>query len=162
MSDIAFWKDEWLGLVASVIKEYPQHTFQLLTKFPKVYKKLDDIMPDNVWFGVTITETKELDKAVDLLMFSKAERKRYISFEPVKENIQTKILFGAGLTDWVIIGAMSGRNKQRTKTEWIGNIVAQAKKFNKPVFVKQIEINGKVEKDISKFPKELQLREFPI
>ena len=161
MSDIAFWKTEWLYELAIEIRRYPQHTFQLLTKYPKVYEKLDALMPKNVWFGVTITKTDELNKAVDLLMYSRAARKRYISFEPVLENIQTKTLFGAGLTDWVIVGAMSGKSKSRTKTGWIGNIVAQAKKYHKPVFVKQIEVNGKIEKDINKFPMGLRYREFP-
>jgi protein gp37 len=163
MSDIAFWKDDWVELLLQEIKQYPQHTFQLLTKFPKVYQK--DIFasfPKNVWFGATVTKTDELEKMIDLLHINAPlDRIRYVNFEPLLENIPTKTLFGAGLVDWVIIGAMSGNNKPRTKTEWIGNIVAQAKRYNKPVFVKQIEINGKIETDIKKFPKDLQYQEFP-
>lgn len=162
MSDIAFWQDDWIKKVADKIKKYPFHTFLLLTKFPEIYQKIYRIMPYNVWFGVTVTKKSELVKLIDLNQFIEPKRKRYVSFEPVLEYIPTGKLFGAGLIDWVIVGAMSGKNKQRTKTEWVGSIVSDAKKYYKPIFVKQLEINGKIEKDISKFPKKMQLREFPV
>ena len=162
MSDIAYWKDEWIEKLTDKIKQYSQHNFLLLTKFPKIYKKLDKIMPENVWFGVTVTREEELERMLDLLHAVKdpIKRKFFTSFEPLIEYIPTKTLFGAGLTDWVIIGAMSGSNKQKTKTEWIGAIVSKAREYNVPVFVKQIVIDGKIEKDIKKFPEELQYQEF--
>ena len=181
MSDIAFWKDEWLGLVASVIKEYPQHTFQLLTKFPKIYQKLDNIMPNNVWFGVTVTEQKEMSKLRTLQAIKQGKRKIYVSFEPLMTEIKNEFLLRTkdnqypfrklehkyrttlfDSLDWIIIGTMSGKKRTPAKIEWLQNIVKKAKQYEIPVFIKQIEINGKIEKDISKFPKELQLREFPV
>ncbi len=182
MSDIAFWEDEWVEKVAEKIKEYPQHTFLLLTKFPKVYKKLDKFMPKNVWFGVSITRNNEMNKLKWLYRYSSfGLRKLFISFEPLLEDIKDPKIFkdfgnkndllyqkiiseysGIELADWIIVGAMSGNNNPKTKIEWIENIVKKARKYSVPVFVKQIEINGKIEKDVSKFPKELQYREFPM
>lgn len=161
MSDIAYWRSEWIGLVANVIRQYPQHTFLLLTKFPKVYKNLEKTMPANVWFGVSVTKNAELDKLIEMNRHIGYRRVRFVSFEPVMEYIRTGNIFGAGLVDWIIAGAMSGRHKPRTKTEWIGAIVANAKDFNIPVFVKQIEQNGKIIKDMEQFPEALRYREFP-
>ncbi len=63
--------------------------------------------------------------------------------------------------DWVIIGAESGANRRECKIEWVRDLVRQCKAADVPVFVKQLHINGKVEKDINNFPKDLRIREFP-
>ena len=39
MTDIAYWKPEWMERVLAKIREYPQHTFYFLTKKSKVYSK---------------------------------------------------------------------------------------------------------------------------
>jgi len=181
MSDIAFWQDEWIEAVAGKIKQYPQHTFQLLTKFPKVYQKLDKIMPENVWFGVTITNKGELNKLKWIYRYASfGDRVIYVSFEPLmseipdvfpfngfgdKNDIQYQTMIakysGIELLSWIIIGTMSGHKRMPAKIEWVRNLVRMAREYNVPVFVKQLEINGKVEKDINKFPKHLQVRQFP-
>src|SRR4030042_174230 len=43
----------------------------------------------------------------------------------------------------------------------VRNIVEQCKEANVPVFIKQGPLNGKVEHDISKFPADLRIREYP-
>lgn len=68
---------------------------------------------------------------------------------------------GEPYIDWVIVGGESGPNRRVAKLEWIESIVAQCKAASVPVFVKQIELGGKVEKDIDQFPAHLQIREFP-
>ena len=47
------------------------------------------------------------------------------------------------------------------KLEWVELIVRQCREAGIPVFVKQLEINGKLVKDINKFPPELQIRQIP-
>jgi protein gp37 len=177
MSDIAFWKYEWIELLIEKIKRYPLHTFQLLTKFPDIYKMLDNIMPDNVWFGITVTEQKDMSK-LNVFSEMKFGRLRYVSFEPLLGDIVNSIYYPPkpakygkyqakntyfDFIDWVIIGTMSRRRIKRTtaKLEWIKNIIDEAKLYNIPVFVKQIEIKGKIEKDLTKFPEDLQFQEFP-
>ena len=64
--------------------------------------------------------------------------------------------------DWVVVGCESGPKKRECKIEWVEDIVNQCKRAKIPVFVKQIQINGKVERDIDNFPKGLQVREYPI
>ncbi len=178
MSDIAFWKDEWIEKIVKKIKSYPFNTFQLLTKAPEIYKKLDDIMPHNVWFGTTITQQMELRKTRVFADMSFG-RIKYVSFEPLLSDIKNekikefnknplkhktpihKPLTYFDYIDWIIIGTMSGRKRTPAKNEWMKNIINEAEKFDIPVFVKQIELNGKVEKDISNFPKGLQFQNFP-
>lgn len=63
--------------------------------------------------------------------------------------------------DWVVVGCESGKNRRPCKIEWIENIVEQCKSAGVPVFVKQIEIGGRVIKDVKQFPQHLQIQEFP-
>jgi protein gp37 len=63
--------------------------------------------------------------------------------------------------NWVVAGAESGHGKRTCKQEWIESIVNQCKGANVPVFVKQLQINNQVIKDINEFPKSLQVREYP-
>lgn len=78
--------------------------------------------------------------------------------------------------DWVIVGGESGSKARNCDTGWIYSIVRQCKNANVPCFVKQLGTNpihcgdntrtefgittGKGS-DISQFPKELQVRQFP-
>ncbi|HVE56560.1 MAG TPA: phage Gp37/Gp68 family protein [Pyrinomonadaceae bacterium] len=83
--------------------------------------------------------------------------------------------------DWVIIGGESGQIKLKTRDcmhEWIRSIVQQCRSAQVPVFVKQLGTNSfyfdednpgeyewktknKKGGDISEFPEDLQIRQFP-
>jgi protein gp37 len=47
------------------------------------------------------------------------------------------------------------------KTEWAECIAMQCKEAYVPFFMKQMEIDGNVSRDISLFPSSLQIREYP-
>lgn len=65
--------------------------------------------------------------------------------------------------NWVIVGAESrgGAAGRPCNIEWVRRIVYQCKAAGVPVFVKQLHIDGKLVKDISKFPEDLRVREIP-
>lgn len=63
--------------------------------------------------------------------------------------------------NWVVVGAESGANRRPCKIEWVESIVRQCRQAGIKVFVKQLDIDGKLEKDIAKFPPELQIRQVP-
>ena len=63
--------------------------------------------------------------------------------------------------DWVVVGAESGPNRRPCKLEWVESIVRQCRKAGIKVFVKQLDIDGELVKDIAKFPPELQIRQVP-
>lgn len=62
---------------------------------------------------------------------------------------------------WVATGCESGPNRRPCKIEWIESIVDQCRARDIPVFVKQLDIGGKCETDINKFPKHLRIRQVP-
>lgn len=74
------------------------------------------------------------------------------------EHIVPRFLDGIS---WIVIGCESGQGRRPCKLEWVQSIVEQCKEAGVPCWVKQIEIDGKVETDVTKFPKELQVRELP-
>lgn len=62
---------------------------------------------------------------------------------------------------WVVVGCESGPKRRPCKLEWVESIVDQCRAANVPVFVKQLDINGKCERDITKFPEHLRIRQVP-
>jgi protein gp37 len=63
--------------------------------------------------------------------------------------------------DWLIIGCESGPHRRPCKPEWVKSLVDQADAAGVPVFVKQLEINGKVAANMAEFPEWARRREFP-
>jgi protein gp37 len=127
----------------------------------------------NVWLGVTAENQEQADKRIPILLGIPAA-KRFVSVEPMlgpvdldctKEGVHALGCGGpcdcAAKLSQVIIGCESGPHRRPCKIEWVESLVAQCKAAGVAVFVKQLSINGKVEKDVTKFPKHLQLQEYP-
>lgn len=76
--------------------------------------------------------------------------------------------FGARL-DWVVIGCETGAHRRKTASDeychlsqlWVESLVNQCQAAGVPVWVKALEIGGRVVHDIAQFPPHLQLRELP-
>lgn len=62
---------------------------------------------------------------------------------------------------WLVVGCESGPNRRPCKIKWVEDIVEQCRAFQIPVFVKQLDINGRCVTDIDKFPGHLQIRQVP-
>lgn len=142
----------------------PNTTFQVLTKraerateFFNHYFSPKYVM-DNLWFGVSIEKQKYLDRINSFT--ASCAKINWISFEPLLEEIQINIIDCSNI-DWVVIGCESGPKRRETKIEWITELTNLCKHYNIPVFIKQMEIDGKVEKLIYKFPEHLRIREYP-
>lgn len=133
----------------------------------------------NVWIGTSISNQNDADKNIYNLLRTPAAV-RFLSIEPMLEEInldmydkELEINWLTGLDenypeegvnmkiDWVIVGCESGPHRRPCKLEWIESIVEQCKSANVPVFVKQINLNGKVIKDINQFPESLRIRQYP-
>ena len=109
----------------------------------------------NLHLGVSISNQAEADEKIPILLQIPAAV-RFVSLEPLLEWIDLPFFYSK--LNWVIVGAESGPKKRDCNIDWITGIVNQCKFSNIPVFVKQININGKVVKMPKEFPQELPER----
>ena len=137
MSDMFHEKipDEYIRQVFNVIKNAPQHTFQVLTKrADRMTEFLETIyVPDNAWIGVTVENKKHGIPRIDSLRKVNAEV-RFLSIEPLLEDLGKLDLSGI---EWVIVGGESGPRARPMKPEWVENIKVQCEKNNSLFFFKQ-------------------------
>ena len=137
MSDL-FHRDvpfEFVDKVMAVIKETPNHRYQLLTKRAErmeEYFRTRDV-PQNVWLGVTV-EVKSSKQRIDALRTIKKAPIRFLSCEPLLEDLGQLDLTGI---DWIIVGGESGTQARPMREEWVKNIKAQCETTAKAFFFKQ-------------------------
>jgi len=118
----------------------------------------------HAYFGFTAENQEWYDKrrlqAYDLPKWVKG----WVSCEPLIGSINYLLLKDdavRGRTKWVVVGCESGKNRRPCKIEWVESVVDQCRDANIPVFVKQLDIDGKCERDITKFPPHLRIRQVP-
>jgi protein gp37 len=152
MSEISNWKEKWVEKVLEKVRQYPQHTFQFLTRYPGIYFGKYKF-PINCWLGTTITGP--LNKGPMGYFTEKAfnmnkDNLKFISFEPLLEEVELNFKVG-----WVIIGAETGNRKGKIipKKEWVENIVSYCKDKNIPVYLKD-SLKDIYPVEIKEFPKE--------
>lgn len=127
--------DDWIDEVFGACEKAPQHNYLFLTKNVKRYVEYGVPMCENMWYGTSIT------KESDMHLFNSlpACRNTFVSIEPILEDLKVEehnVMFR--LVDWFIIGAETGRRKNKVVPErkWIEDIVNECRKRNKPVFMK--------------------------
>jgi len=138
MSDL-FHKDvpiEYIQKVFRVIKENPQHVFQVLTKRADVLRYYDSEgwleWPHNLWMGVTVENRTVMNRIENLR--NTGARVKFLSCEPLLSPLENMNLHGI---DWVIVGGESGRTPRPMKEEWVINIKEQCQRANVAFYFKQ-------------------------
>ncbi len=138
MSDL-FHKEvpiDFIQKVFKVMRDNPQHVFQVLTKRADVLRYYDSegwlTWSHNIWMGVSVESPKFTDR-IDLLRATRA-RVKFLSCEPLIRALPDMNLNGI---DWVIVGGESGRNPRPMKEKWVTNIKDQCKKAEVAFFFKQ-------------------------
>ena len=155
-----FIPDEWIEKVLDKCAQNQQHNYLFLTKNPFRYEKLhiSGQFPklSNVWYGFSMTDNSCEQCWVD------NQYNTFISVEPLLENLNQNMMKYLDITNWVIIGAETGRRKNKVipKKEWIDKIVKHCHGSNVPVFMKNslIPIIGE-ENMLREFPTRLQRKE---
>lgn len=143
----------WILSVLDVVKKFPQHTFQFLTKNPKRYREFK--FPKNCWLGTTVDGTERTSSNIVSLMAGRKTGVKdgqvynnimFVSFEPLLHD------FDGGFygVDWIIIGADSTLGAKRPPIEWADNLIKEARKTGAAVFVKD---NYSYPQKIKEFPK---------
>jgi protein gp37 len=177
--------DEWRDEAWHIIKSTPHLTYQILTKRPENIK--DRLPADwgkgypNVWMGVSIENERNKNRLLTLHENkpSDAVFKTFVSYEPALEHVEfhndgLMLSYEFEGLDWLIVGGESGNENGKYKyrpceLNWIRSIVGQCKDAKVPVFVKQMgtylakemKLKDSHGGDISEFPEDLQIREFP-
>ncbi len=137
MSDL-FHKDvpdNFIDRIFDVIRETPQHTYQILTKraerLPKYFSNRD--CPENVWLGVSVEDRKFGVPRIEHLRKVNAKI-RFLSVEPLLEDLGP-----LNLTDihWVIVGGESGHKARPMEESWVENVKHEADKYGAAFFFKQ-------------------------
>jgi len=116
MSDI-FWDKvppEYRERIIDVIRQHPQHIFQVLTKRPEAMRdySLSHDIPDNFWAGTSIESARTMTR-LDILRQTRAKVK-FISAEPLLSPLTEPGVLTPGDTldfsgiDWIITGGESG------------------------------------------------------
>lgn len=118
----------------------------------------------NHYFGFTAENQEWYDKrrlqCVDMPQWANS----WLSLEPLLGSINYLLLNDPIVkerTKWVVVGCESGPNRRPCKIEWVESIVDQCMAAKVPVFVKQLDINGRCETDINRFPAHLRIRQVP-
>ncbi|MCK5614383.1 DUF5131 family protein [Candidatus Pacearchaeota archaeon] len=173
MSDIFYWEPEWMEKVLKKIKEYPQHTFQFLTKLPEIYTGFE--FPENCWLGVTIENNTQFDKLQDMfdLKYNGKINIIFASIEPITTSMNGIDWFLQGWDvdqdpytgdprqyqtpelDWIIVGVETGNRKNKIipEKQWIEEIKDYCKNNNTKYFEKD-SIKPIVNRElIREFPK---------
>lgn len=161
--------DSWIEEVFAVCEKAPQHNYLFLTKNPKRYFLLEQkgILQkrENMWYGASITNNKQTEESAPMFCCLQSGTKNFFSIEPILENIQKFKLWDSKYKcqyiDWAIIGAETGRRKDRIipKRKWIEDIANECRKADVPVFMKSSLVDIWREPLIQEFPKELCRKE---
>lgn len=158
MADIfgSWIPDSWLDEIFMACKKYPIHNYLFLTKNARRYEEYS--VPTgmkNMWYGTSITKESEMDR----FKFLPVGCKTFISIEPILEDIHPEKHIEIQLVDWIIIGAETGRNKDKVvpEADWIKKIVVEAEHLGIPVFMKESLVPVVGEQNMKRdFPKQLQ------
>ena len=138
--------NDWRLDALNVIRKRPDLIWMILTKRSEVMENFvgrnGKWFTPNVWLGVTVENQDYTDRIKNLINIRCG--KRFVSVEPMLGPVDlSKYL---PYIDWVIIGGESGKNRRTIDYKHAKNLIDQCKDFNVPVFLKQWDFGGGLEK----------------
>jgi len=136
MSDL-FHRDVPLNFIKevfSVMRNCPQHTFQILTKRPEIAAAYATELPwpDNVWLGASVENMLVAHRIDDLREVPAAVR--FLSLEPLLGPLPRLTLGGIS---WVIVGGEAGPAARPMEPKWVEQIRDRCVAARVPFFFKQ-------------------------
>ncbi len=126
--------DEWRNEAWEIIRQTPQHTYQILTKRPgRILTHLPSGWPlPNVWLGVSVENARFYWRIEQLRAVPASVR--FLSLEPLLAPMPDLPLQGIS---WVIVGGESGPRCRPMKAEWVREIRNLCARQQVPFFFKQ-------------------------
>ncbi len=180
-------KDSWLYEIYPMMVKTDWHTYFVLTKQVKrMAQWISDTRNawigrmDHIWHGVSITAQPDADRMLPDLL--RIPGKHWISIEPMLGSIYLLGAIGEFVNvkpdrltgtkgdfvykgeimdklNLIVLGCESGPKRRPCPQSWMIDVVHQCDAAGVKCYVKQVNINGKVERDINKFPPELRVRQ---
>ncbi|MDP2126626.1 MAG: phage Gp37/Gp68 family protein [Pseudohongiella sp.] len=125
----------FIDQVMDVIRDTPQHTYQILSKRSANMREYFDSreVPENAWLGVSVEDSKYGKPRIPDLVAIHAKT-RFLSIEPLLEDIGQLNLSGI---HWVIVGGESGAGARPMQEAWVRNIRNQCLDAGVDFFFKQ-------------------------
>ena len=163
--------------------------FLLLTKRPEnMTKYFDRVVLERCWVGTSIEDSNQWERIVNLEHCPASVR--FLSCEPLLEKVNLDLMvpcsacnhsgniimtmdekgrcstcsgqrFTPRQIHWCIVGSESGSKRRPMQTDWARSIRAQCRAAGIAFFMKQMDVGGKVSGELSDFPDDLRVREFP-
>lgn len=149
--------DEWIDRVFEVMRQCPQHVFQILTKRPEhmqSYARSATVLP-NAWLGVSAERQHEADERIKLLISTRAAV-RFVSCEPLLGPLDLSAFLPD--LDWIIVGGESGPDWRAMDLVWAKSLHDQCKRSGTAFFMKQVAARDPADEQI---PRDLFIREYP-
>ncbi len=170
--------DSFITTVWHAFTRNPKHTFIIITK--RAQRAVEwaerhgvDALP-NVWFVGTCENQGRLDeRASEILKFPAVVRGlinepmlgpvsySWASWHGLSRKHNTHHLDGLRKFDWVIVGCETGANRRPCNIDWIRQVVDQCQNAQVSVWVKAVEVDGKIVSKLSELPGDLRVRELP-
>lgn len=129
--ETAFIRRVW-----DVMRDTPQHTYQVLTKRPErmqtVLSSLGFAVLPNVWIGTSVEDAVVINRIEHLRATPAAIR--FISFEPLIGSVADANIAGI---DWAIVGGESGPRARPMPEEWVHEIEEMCRETGTAFFFKQ-------------------------
>jgi protein gp37 len=144
--------DAWIVRVFAVMRQAPNHAYQVLTKRPEriapFLARAGETIPDCCWLGVSV-EPQDYASRVDALRSISAPV-RALSCEPLLGPLNLDL---NGI-HWVIVGGESGPRRRMMNPNWARSIRDQYSAAGVAFFMKQM--TGK-----APIPEDLMVRQWP-
>ena len=131
-------KAEWMSYILDNVRDWPQHNFIFLTKWPENLAQWSPF-PKNCWVGVSAVNAEMAEEAGFWLYDIKATVK-FVSFEPLLGRIPAR--FADYISDevqginWLILGSQTQPTRHPPR-EWVDEIITAADKAKISAFVKE-------------------------
>jgi len=136
----------WQDCVMHEVKNHPELTFLFLTKRASrmrdyfvsyvagdpCVKRPPQVMPQNVWLGVTAENQVRAYERVPILLGIPDVAVRFVSIEPMLQEVRLNPRL-----DWVIAGPENGPQSRRFDPWWIESLLADCKAEGIPFFDKR-------------------------
>ena len=156
--------DKWLSPLLSQMAASP-HIFLLLTKWPDRMASFfsQHSVPDNFWFGTSITNQRDANERIPLLA-SICASMHFVSLEPLLELVDVNIPIGPrdarygvpalSKLAWVIAGGETGHGARPMHPQWARDIRNECQAAGVPFFMKQMSKRAPI-------PDDLMVRQLP-